>query len=285
MTNTALIQHWMKTVITSGGALSYKLQKAKQQFSLTEDDVILAAGKASVHERLQVYTSGYVLRLLDCMYADFPVLRKFLGESLFDHFAKAYLAFHPSHSFTLYDLGAGFPAFLERTKPTAQVSEDQKAFLDLPVALATLERIVHEVLRVAGTEDEASFDPELSIEMMLFQPITIQANPCLRLLELSFPVLPFYHAVQHNETYDLPAPAQSFIAVCRKNYRLNAEPVQEWQFHFLNACTQPVSLTEAAHVAASRTNMDATALLAELYIWLPIWLHNGSLSLVDSCPI
>jgi len=281
MTDTALLQHWLKTVITSGGALPYKLQKAQQQFSLTGQDVVLAAGKASIQERLQVYTSGYVLRLLDCMYADFPVLRKFLGEQLFDHFAKAYLAFHPSTSFTLYDLGAGFPAFLERTKPTDQVPEAQQALLDLPVALATLERTVHEVLRVAGTETNTMPGSDLSIEMMLFQPLTIQANPCLRLLKLSFPVLPFYHAIQRDETYDLPAPAESFVAVCRKNYRLNAEPVQEWQYHFLNACAQPVSLSEAAHIAASETQTDPSALLAELYIWLPILLHNGAISLID----
>lgn len=281
MTNTALLQHWMKTVITSGGALPYKLQKAKQHFSLTEDEVVLAAGKASVHERLNVYTSGYVLRLLDCMYADFPVLRKFLGEQLFDHFAKAYLAFHPSTSFTLYDLGAGFPAFLERTKPTAQVPEEQKALLDLPIALAMLERTVHEVLRVAGTEESLPFNDDWSIEMMLFQPLTIQANPCLRLLELSFPVLPFYHAIQRDEEYDLPEPKQSFVAVCRKNYRLNAEPIQEWQYHFLQACSQPISLSEAAHTAAAKTDSDAAALLAELYIWLPVLLHNGAISVLN----
>ncbi|PZF71963.1 HvfC/BufC N-terminal domain-containing protein [Taibaiella soli] len=280
MTNTALLQHWMKTIITSGGALPYKLQKAQHHFSLTEDDVVLATDKASIHERLNVYTSGYVLRLLDCMYADFPVLRKFLGEDLFDHFAKAYLAFHPSTSFSLYDLCAGFPAFLERTKPTAQVAEEQQAFLDLPIALAMLERTVHEVLRIAGTEERISFQEDLSVEMMLFQPLTIQANPCLRLLELSFPVLPFYHAIQREEEYDLPEPKQSFVAVCRKNYRLHAEPIQEWQFHFLRTCTAAISLTEATQIAASKTGLDASALLAELYIWLPVLLHNGSISLM-----
>ena len=81
----------MKTVVTERGGLGEKLDAAARQHGLRAEDVVAERRGLSARERLAVYTSGYVLRLLECMRADFPVLHGFVGDSVFDAFAKAYI--------------------------------------------------------------------------------------------------------------------------------------------------------------------------------------------------
>ena len=94
----SLLEHWMKTVVTERGGLGEKLDAAARQHGLRAEDVVAERRGLSARERLAVYTSGYVLRLLECMRADFPVLRGFVGDSVFDAFAKAYIITQPPSS-------------------------------------------------------------------------------------------------------------------------------------------------------------------------------------------
>ena len=112
------LQQWMKTVITERGNLTDKLESATQEHGLLIEDVVDEKRGLSARQRLSIYTGGYVARLLECMRADFPVLRRFVGDTVFDAFASAYIVTEPPHSPSLFDLGAGFAEFLERTKPS-----------------------------------------------------------------------------------------------------------------------------------------------------------------------
>jgi len=107
-----LLQHWMITVVTERGSLAEKLQSGTGQHGLRLEDVIAEKRGLSAEKRLSIYTSGYVLRLLECMRADFPGLRSFVGDSVFDAFARAYIISEPPESPSLFDLGAAFPRFL-----------------------------------------------------------------------------------------------------------------------------------------------------------------------------
>ena len=93
------------------------MEAAARRHGLSAEDVVAERRGLSARERLAVYTGGYVLRLLECMRADFPVLRGFIGDSVFDAFAKAYVITMPPVSHSLYDLGADFPRFLRLTLP------------------------------------------------------------------------------------------------------------------------------------------------------------------------
>ncbi|HZP60981.1 MAG TPA: DNA-binding domain-containing protein [Opitutaceae bacterium] len=65
-------------------------------------------------ERLEIYARCYWFRLLDCLYEDCPGLRAVLGEKKFMRLAEAYLAEHPSRSFTLRNLPGRLERFLRR---------------------------------------------------------------------------------------------------------------------------------------------------------------------------
>jgi hypothetical protein len=150
------IQLWLKSVITERGHFVEKLESAAEQHGLFAEEVVAEKCGLSARERLSIYASGYVVRLLECMRADFPVLRRFMGDSVFDAFAKAYIVTEPPHSPSLFDLGAGFARFLDETKPTAgDADAEMITLLDLPAEIARLERGRTEVMRAHGTENES----------------------------------------------------------------------------------------------------------------------------------
>jgi uncharacterized protein (UPF0276 family) len=107
------VQAWMLTRVTAG---------AWGQRVITTDGVeasVIVRGSPvlSAEERLDIYARSYVLRLAECLRAEFPVLRALIGESTFDIFAGGYLSARPPTSPSLYDLGAGFAEYLDATRP------------------------------------------------------------------------------------------------------------------------------------------------------------------------
>lgn len=271
----------MKTVVVERGGLGEKLEAAARRHGLHAEDVVAETRGLSAHERLSVYTSGYVLRLLECMRADFPVLRGFAGDSVFDAFAKAYVITMPPASHSLYDLGADFPRFLEETKPKDWPLDDGiNTMLDLPPELARIERARAEVMRARGTEDDPPAD-ELVSPFAVFGDETIQATPCLRLLEMKFPLVEFLRSSDKGERIEPPAPRTSHVAVGRSNYRVHVEEISLWQFAFLKACAHPTSSYSAVRVAAFESGRDSGQVLADVAIWLPIAFGLGFLRPVD----
>lgn len=272
----------MKTVITERGSLGEKLDVAARCHGLRAEDVVAEKRGLSAWERLAVYTGGYVLRLLECMRADFPVLHSFVGDSVFDAFAKAYVITIPPASHSLYDLGADFPRFLEETKPKdVALDAGIRDMIDLPPELARLERAQAEVMRARGTEDDPPPTESVSPFAVLSEELTLQSTPCLRLLEMKFPLVEFLRSSDMGERAEPPAPRTSLVAVGRSNYRVHVEEISLWQFAFLRACERPTSSYSAVQVAAVESGRDSGQVLAEVAIWLPVAFELGFLRHVE----
>lgn len=268
----------MKTVVTGRGDLDEKLRVAAREHGLRAEEVLAERRGLSARERLGIYTGGYVLRLLECMRADFPVLRSFVGDSVFDAFAKAYLITRPPNSPSLYDLGAEFPRFLEETKPRGErFDAETGAMLDLPPELARVERARAEVMRARGTEDDPPSAEPLSTFAVFGEGLTLEATPCLRLLKLKFPLAGFLQSSDGGERPAPPAPRATCVAVGRSNYRVHIEEVTLWQFAFLKACERPTPLYTAVCAAALEGGQETAKVLAEVAVWLPIAFELGFL--------
>lgn len=274
----SLLQHWMKTVVTERGGLDEKLRAAAREHGLSAEDVVAESRGLSARERLGIYTGGYVLRLLECMRADFSALRGFVGDPVFDAFAGAYLITRPPGSPSLYDLGADFPQFLEETKPRRESFDaDLGAMLDLPPELARIERARAEVMRARGTEDDPPSPEPLSTFAVFGDALTLEATPCLRLLELKFPLVDFLKRSDTGEHPAPPTPRAALVAVGRSNYRVHVEEVTPWQFALLKACERPTPLYTAVSTAALEAGKEAGQVLAEVAVWLPIAFGLGFL--------
>ncbi|WP_162499798.1 HvfC/BufC N-terminal domain-containing protein [Mucilaginibacter terrigena] len=272
--DTVLLQNWLRTVVMAPGFLKQKVGLANHRYRVNEHDVVSDEGTASIYARLNVYSSGYLLRLLDCMYADYAISKKFMGDDVFDGFAKAYLMYHPSTSFTLYDLGKAFPDFLDKTKPKPEEGEDNSYF-EIPAALARVERARQVAMRAPGTENDVPDVEVIDIHDVLFKTVNIKIPECLQLLELDFPMKQFFGAVYREEEYELPSPQKTFMAISRKNYRVVMEEITEVQYRLLQECSTHTDLYSAVSALSANQNIPSAELLTDAFLWMPYFRNCG----------
>ena len=276
----AQLQAWFLTAMTCPGGAQHGAALAQQRFGMAPEQVLTRP------QRLAIYADGYVLRLLDCLQAEFPVLRQTMGLELFDFFARAYIWRHPSRSSTLYDLGGGFADFLAASKPAGRDASGA-AMLQFPIDLARLERARAEAGRAVGLETRAvqaqaaGFD---GFGGLLGEAGLLLLPPCTRLLALSFLVRAFWEQAQAAGDKVLPpqpAASPSFVAIARWNYRISMHALEPWQFHFLQAAFEPSTLQQCALQAASATCLPVDQVLADAMLWLPVATAAGMVMQVD----
>ena len=114
------LQRWFQAVIMhpDGVVPGVLGPNARQHMELAPgelDRVVTRSRSLTATERVAIYGRAYHARLTECLEAEFGVLRKALGDDLFRMFARAYLSNCPSQSYTLANLGKGFPGYLQDT--------------------------------------------------------------------------------------------------------------------------------------------------------------------------
>lgn len=271
------LQHWLTAVLVGKGNLYEKTARAHHFFGLTPQDIIVQKRDLPIETRLGVYTTGYVLRLLECVEADLPALRAYWGEDLFVMFAKAYLLTKPSTSFSLYDLTYDFADFLQKTRPALPDADAHtNAQYDLPIDLARIERARIEALRRQGTEGTITQEPEF-FAFFTGQEVYVQAHPCLQILQLKMPLHTYYHTLLVGEQPEMPEIKTAYLAVSRMHYRLQMNDLNEWQYALLVALQseQKLPLHQVLHTTSQQANVSYGVLLAEANLWLPQAVQMG----------
>ena len=234
---------------------------------------ILGGNGISSKERMGIYINGYKARLLECLQADYPYLNKFLGNDLFGYFALSYLREYPPKSYSLFDLGNNFSEYLDKTKPnTSSVSL-------FPVELAKLERVRVEVQRSFGTEGVDQKPPFSAFSFSFFDEKEIYcASPCLRLLSSNFDLTGFLDRIEREDQPVLPDFTKTKIAVCRNNFRINFQRIEEWQYCFLKSFEEnSQSIGQAIKIVAENTGHLPSKIMAELMLWIPFAFDMGYL--------
>lgn len=158
----------------------FEMQKATEDGKSTAEiatSYISPNVRLSSFERLEIYNRQYWFRLVSAVSEDFPTLNAVLGSRRFDALILAYLHENPSTSWTLRDLGAKLPRFLE-----VHPELSSKRHL-LAVDIARLEWAYVDAF------DGKHLDP-LSAEdaRLIGLESRLALQPHLQLLELSYPV-------------------------------------------------------------------------------------------------
>jgi hypothetical protein len=133
--------------------------------------------RLSSFERLEIYNRQYWFRLISAVSEDFPTLNALLGSRPFEQMILGYINENPSTSWTLRDLGAKLPQFLElhpefggrRHRLAVDVARLEWAYVD------AFDR-KHRTPLTAEEAQNIGPDSRLSLQ------------PHLQLLELSYPV-------------------------------------------------------------------------------------------------
>ena len=131
----------------------------------------------SSFDRLEIYNQQYWFRVIGAVSEDFPTLAAVLGQESFDALVLAYLKENPSTSFSLRNLGANLPSWLQAHRELAPKRHA------LMVDVAHLEWAYVECFDRAAvapltTEDFGSLSGESRLSL----------QPHLQLLALRYPV-------------------------------------------------------------------------------------------------
>jgi hypothetical protein len=131
----------------------------------------------SSFERLEIYNRQYWFRLIGAVSEDYPALGAVLGQKRCEALILAYLKENPSTSFTLRDLGAKLPSWLDKHPELAGPHRE------LAVDVAHLEWAYIEAF------DSPALPPLITDDFSSLLPTSVLAlQPHLQLLALRYAV-------------------------------------------------------------------------------------------------
>ncbi|HTN02129.1 MAG TPA: DNA-binding domain-containing protein [Planctomycetaceae bacterium] len=233
------------------------------------DDVLTASSQLSGRQRLGIYQSAYVARLLECLRAEFPATAALAGEESFAALAQGYLETRPSRSYTLGDLGAGFPEFLRSVRPSRDAEGAGLDFADALIETARVERIYSEVFDGSGPEELPAFDPkQVSPEQFAGARLTFHA--CVRLVRLPLPVHGLITAVRRGEAWEVPAEGLTCLVITRRDYVVRRFAVEPLAFALL----ERLQASEGVGAALTEVFGDGeitAAMLRSVGEWFEAW--------------
>ncbi len=244
----------------------YQMQRVTEDGASTED--IAAAyispnAQLSSFERLEIYNRQYWFRLIGAVSEDFPALNAVLGAKRFDALILAYLKENPSTSWTLRDLGAKLPTFVEghpescgrRHRLAVDVAHLEWAYVDAYDG-KRLTPLTSEDLQAVGPDSRLSLQPHL------------------RLLVLNYPVDELVLAVRKQTpeseivssaamergsrtSIQLPSMKRSklYLAVHRFDDSVYYRPLEREMFLLLAELRDGSSIAEALEQAFQTTKM------------------------------
>lgn len=258
--NLAQVQNWMQSALVRKDS---RVQTANPEYVINESSRLSAA------QHLNIYRRSYFARLRECMKNQFSALAFALGEDLFQMFADQYLDAYPSGSYTLNDLGAKFPDFLEETRPDAG-SEEKESWIDFVIELArfefTLSLIFDEHADAAELADESARDEDLKLV------------PTFRLFYHRYPVCRYYLDVTREKEPELPLEADSYCAVTRNDFRLNLLEIKPAQYHFLERLAKGETIAQAKDYFVNIYGFDAKKLENVWQNWRKSFITSGFFS-------
>lgn len=287
--NLDVIQRWMQAVITHPMGVEAGINSDDAQSEIAvdasqRDHVIHPSSKLSANDRIRVYADAYYGRLIDCLADEFAVLARAMGEETFNEFAFEYLQNYPSRSYTLAVLGSQFPIFLEQNRPDRDpANPDEQPAVDWPdfmIGLARLEWTIAEVFDAPGVEGEPilSVDDLKNIPPAAWADAKLEPVVCLRLLSAKYPVNAYFSAVkaagEGNEVV-MPAPADEYVAIFRRDYIVRRFGLSLPQFELLEALQQGAGMMQAIEAAGDATDMSDDDFAASLGLWFEAWTAAG----------
>lgn len=199
-------------------------------------------------EGLAIYRRAYLARLSGAMRAQFPALCHALGEPLFNEFARAFVHEQPPQSYTLYDLGRRFAAYLENQRPDRdKTGGEREIWIDFMIDLAQFEYRLFQLYDAPGAEARQLANADAHDDRLRLQPaVTLGRH--------RFNVAQYYHAVRREEAAPVPREGENFLVLVRTDYIVRTIPLQAWEFTILDAMTNGSTLdkatTEALEVLA-----------------------------------
>lgn len=217
------------------------------------DNRFTAGANLSAAQCLGVYQRSYILRLTKCLAEQFPALCHALGEPLFEQFARKYLREYPSDSYTLYELGRRFGAFLQQDRPDKDLPpQHRESWIDFMVDLAHYEQLHFSLFDAPGHEGNSWPQTNTPDDQLILQP-------CFALAQYQYPVAWYYHAIKEEKASPFPPKQPSYVALLRKDYQVTTFPVSQVHFLFLQKIQNTKNINTALNFISEVTKVPIEA--------------------------
>lgn len=280
------VQRWFQAVIShpQGVDDGIDAEEARRWIAVPPggiEDVIRPSRRLTSKDRLAVYANAYYARLLECLGESFPVLKRAVGEEIFNAFAFGYLQKYPSRSYTLNRLADDFARHLEETRP--DLGAPGVSWPDFLIDLAMLEWTIAEVFDGPGTEGVPPLDASKlrSIPPERWPDARLVPVPCLKLLASRYPVSAYFTAsrmAKDGEETALPDPGEEFLAITRRDFVVRRHDLTRPQFILLEGILARKTVGESIRLAAEAAEAaggGTTSLEAALEEWFRDWTRIG----------
>jgi len=272
------IERWVQEVITHPNGVRAGLESAEaaELIDVTPeslDSVVRPSQQLSSIERMEIYSSSYFLRLVECLEQDYEVTSKTLGQDRFTELARVYITAHPSTHNSLNVFGAHFPEFLR-----CEAGDFQNR--DFVATLATLEWKIQEAF------DERQAEP-LTVDQLLDVPAKrwgqarLRLIPAFRLLLADYPVNTYLQAIYDEKPARIPKPRRSWTAIYRCNNRVWRANLDRERFALLSEILAGKPLVEALEICAAAPGIDPGRFAALARAWFKDWTADGIFCAVE----
>ena len=282
------LQRWMQTAVMHPDGVVEGMNSDEGRRHIDAgaeglEQVVTRSEALSAVDRLAIYGSAYYLRLLECMREEFPATAYALGGETFDGFAAAYLQQYPSRSYTLCQLGTNFPRFLTETRPPREEGEPEVSWPEFLADLARFEWTFSEVFDGPGVESKEILNPAQiqAVPAERWPEARLVPVPCLRLLEFRYPVQEYYADFRDDKKPGLPDPAETLVAMTRRNYVVHSAALLPAEFRLLGALAGGQTVGAAIEAAAQTPGTDLDHLAATLHQWFRHWAAAGYFERVE----
>lgn len=268
----SLVQQWMQTVLVNplGNPGGHPSELLPQYLQGDIENIIAPSSRLTGRQRLAIYQRGYLARLRDCMAGQFKGLQYALGEVLFQAFADEYLQQYPSVSYTLADLGKRFAAFLQQTRPDANAPESERE--DWPDFMIELAQLEYALVQIFDEESPEGIEYATDIT----NDNDLKLAPLFHIFSFRFPTAHYLQAVHKNENPQLPFPANSLLAVTRKEYQIGLFHLNPMQYGFLTYLQQhPQPVSQALQQFAAHNQIGLESLQNLWPVWRSKWIESG----------
>jgi len=247
------------------------------------ESFIAPNSRLSAFDRLEIYNRQYWFRVLGALAEDFPALQAVVGTKAFEALSIAYLAAHPSRSFSLRNLGSHLPAWLA---VNPQFSSRRPA-------------LAVDVARIEWAFVEA-FDSAERTPLTLDQVTTLDADsrlalqPHLQLMALNYPadelVLGLHDrqkrdtseaGLKHDQDSAAPLrisglrPRPTWLAAHRVDLSVYYRRLQREEFLTLQALRHGMPLSRALEAGFATSRMGAARRPQQVRDWFATWAELG----------
>jgi Putative DNA-binding domain len=218
--------------------------------------------KGRIERRYAVYRNNVTVGLVRALEANFPVVRKLLGEQYFAGFARDFAQRRPPQSPLMFQYGGAFPEALES-------DEDLVSYPYLG-DVARLEILWRESYHAADapilTGDAlAAIDPDILFSSCL------TVHPAMRLIQSRFAIHSIFATNRSDDETQRVDPAQpQCVLVTRPVYDVMASVLSIEQFEFFLALANGENLGSAMDRAS---DLDANF---DLFSTLALLLQSGA---------